>query len=115
MALTCHGAGEASLTRTASRIAAQHHATFTVLAVGSWLHQNPHQATAVRDGGHDLGNHSSSHLPMRQPPRARRVRDGIGQSSIVSLHLGMSAPSLRCLDPGRPDQPRPEGAQREPL
>jgi peptidoglycan/xylan/chitin deacetylase (PgdA/CDA1 family) len=75
VALTFHGAGDPSLTRTALRIAAEHHATFTVLAVGSWLEQNPHLAAAILDGGHDLGNHTWSHLPMRQLSSAQARRE----------------------------------------
>jgi peptidoglycan/xylan/chitin deacetylase (PgdA/CDA1 family) len=42
-------------------IVGQHRAQITVLAVGTWLAAHPDAARMVRDGGHDLGNHTWSH------------------------------------------------------
>jgi peptidoglycan/xylan/chitin deacetylase (PgdA/CDA1 family) len=92
VALTFHGAGDPSLTRTALRIAAAHHATVTVLAVGSWLEQNPHLAAAILDGGHDLGNHTWSHLPMRHLSSAQARRE-ISRAAAVLTSLTGSAGS----------------------
>ncbi len=39
----------------------QHGARITVLAVGTWLAEHPDAARMVRDGGHELGNHTWSH------------------------------------------------------
>lgn len=66
VALTFHGAGEAALTTRALAALAAAGAHATVLAVGTWLEQNPALAAAVLDGGHELGNHTWSHLPMRR-------------------------------------------------
>jgi peptidoglycan/xylan/chitin deacetylase (PgdA/CDA1 family) len=33
----------------------------TVLAVGTWLEENPHMARLILDGGHELGNHTEHH------------------------------------------------------
>jgi len=65
VALTFHGAGDPTLCRRVLAEAAAAHAHLTVLAVGTWLRQNPTLAAAIVDGGHDLGNHTWSHLPMR--------------------------------------------------
>jgi len=74
VALTFHGAGPASLCRQALAVVASAQARITVLAVGTWLRQNPALAAAIVDAGHDLGNHTWSHLPMRRlhAPEARR-------------------------------------------
>src|SRR6478609_624969 len=69
VALTFHGFGDPALTRRALKILAAAHAHATVLAVGTWLEANPHLASAVLDGGHDLGNHTWSHQVM---PRLSR-------------------------------------------
>lgn len=61
MALTFHGAGELAITRQVLDILAQHRARVTVLAVGTWLRDNPDAAAMVLDGGHELGNHTWSH------------------------------------------------------
>jgi peptidoglycan/xylan/chitin deacetylase (PgdA/CDA1 family) len=37
----------------------------TVLAVGIWLDSEPAMAHRVLSGGHELGNHTQHHLPMR--------------------------------------------------
>jgi peptidoglycan/xylan/chitin deacetylase (PgdA/CDA1 family) len=65
VALTFHGAGDPALCRRVLAEAAAADAHVTVLAVGTWLRQNPNLAGAIVDGGHDLGNHTWSHLPMR--------------------------------------------------
>jgi peptidoglycan/xylan/chitin deacetylase (PgdA/CDA1 family) len=66
VALTFHGAGEPALCRRVLAEAAAAHAHLTILAVGTWLRQNPTLAGAIVEGGHDLGNHTWSHLPMRR-------------------------------------------------
>ncbi|NKQ52668.1 polysaccharide deacetylase family protein [Amycolatopsis sp. K13G38] len=61
IALTFHGAGELSLTRRVLDLLAQHGAQATVLAVGTWLASSPDGIRMVRDGGHEIGNHTWSH------------------------------------------------------
>jgi peptidoglycan/xylan/chitin deacetylase (PgdA/CDA1 family) len=41
------------------------HAQVTVFAVGSWLDADPRMARLILDAGHELGNHTYHHLPMR--------------------------------------------------
>jgi peptidoglycan/xylan/chitin deacetylase (PgdA/CDA1 family) len=64
VALTFHGQGAVGLTEAALRHAARAQAGLTVMAVGSWLEQNPSLAGRIIDAGHDLGNHTWSHLQM---------------------------------------------------
>ncbi|WP_410622516.1 polysaccharide deacetylase family protein [Amycolatopsis sp. cmx-8-4] len=61
VALTFHGAGDPQVTRQVLDLVHQHNARITVLAVGTWLAAHPDAARMVRDGGHELGNHTWSH------------------------------------------------------
>ena len=88
VALTFHGAGDASLTRTVLRIAAEHSAGLTVLAVGSWLDANRSLASAILDGGHDLGNHTWSHLPMRRLSSAQARREVSRAAALLTSLTG---------------------------
>ncbi len=88
VALTFHGAGDPSLTRTVLRIAAEHSAGLTVLAVGSWLDGNRALASAILDGGHDLGNHTWSHLPMRRLSSAEARREVSRAAALLTSLTG---------------------------
>jgi peptidoglycan/xylan/chitin deacetylase (PgdA/CDA1 family) len=66
VALTFHGAGDPGLARRALDLAATAEAGLTVLAVGTWLEQTPALAGEILQAGHDLGNHTWSHQPMRR-------------------------------------------------
>ncbi|MEV6446400.1 polysaccharide deacetylase family protein [Amycolatopsis sp. NPDC051716] len=61
VALTFHGAGDPQVTRQVLDVVHQHGARITVLAVGTWLAEHPDAARMIRDGGHELGNHTWSH------------------------------------------------------
>jgi peptidoglycan/xylan/chitin deacetylase (PgdA/CDA1 family) len=65
VALTFHGAGDPSTTRRVLATLADVGARATVFAVGGWLEENPALAPAILDAGHELGNHTYRHLPMR--------------------------------------------------
>lgn len=71
VALTFHGAGDPALTRTVLAEARAAGARLTVLAVGTWLEANPSLAKAILDAGHELGNHTWAHLPMRRLSAAK--------------------------------------------
>ncbi|HEU4676551.1 MAG TPA: polysaccharide deacetylase family protein [Motilibacteraceae bacterium] len=66
VALTFHGAGDRALGRALLKELADAQVKVTVLAVGTWLDEQPDTARAVLDGGHELGNHTWHHQPMRQ-------------------------------------------------
>lgn len=78
VALTFHGNGDPTL---AQRLLDQvEHAgvKVTVLAVGIWLDGHPDLARRILRGGHDLGNHTMHHRPMRALAAAevdREIRD----------------------------------------
>ncbi|MFE7563998.1 polysaccharide deacetylase family protein [Kitasatospora sp. NPDC057500] len=73
VALTFHGSGDPALATALLEIAEQHGAGLTVLAVGSWLDQQPQMARRILDGGHELGNHTQNHqnISTMAPDRAR--------------------------------------------
>lgn len=86
VALTFHGAGDPSLTRGALAALAAADAKVTVMAVGTWLQQNPSLARAVLDAGHELGNHTWSHQAMRRlGPVACRTEIARAKALITEL------------------------------
>lgn len=64
VALTFHGAGSLSITRSVLAALAAASAKATVMAVGTWLASTPDGIRMVRDGGHEIGNHTWSHGNM---------------------------------------------------
>lgn len=78
VALTFHGAGDATIARELLAIFAAHTAKVTVLAVGTWLESNPHMGREIVAAGHELGNHTYRHLDIdsldAQAARAEIVR-----------------------------------------
>lgn len=61
VALTFHGGGDPATATSILDICAQRGAHVTVLAIGTWLQDNPTMASAILSGGHDLDNHTWSH------------------------------------------------------
>lgn len=78
VALTFHGAGEPSLGRALLAELARARTHVTVLAVGTWLDEQPTLAKAVLDGGHELGNHTWHHDPMRELSAAKAYSEVVG-------------------------------------
>jgi len=85
VALTFHGSGDRALDRQVLQALSKGGAHVTVLAVGTWLAQNPDAASMVLDLGHELGNHTWSHQTMSrlsvaaQRTEIERCRDRIAQ------------------------------------
>ena len=73
VALTFHGAGDPRLATAVLEIAEKRGVHLTVMAVGSWLDQQPQMARRVLDGGHELGNHTQNHqnITGMSPDQAR--------------------------------------------
>ncbi|GHA83666.1 MULTISPECIES: polysaccharide deacetylase family protein [Streptomyces] len=78
VALTFHGAGDPALARAVLAEAERAGARLTVLAVGSWLDEHPGMARRILDGGHDLGNHTQSHLDINAMDEARAYAEITG-------------------------------------
>ncbi|MFD8704534.1 polysaccharide deacetylase family protein [Kitasatospora sp. NPDC059648] len=73
VALTCHGSGDPKLATALLEAAEQRGARLTVMAVGSWLDQQPQMVRRILDAGHELGNHTQNHLNISAmtPDQAR--------------------------------------------
>jgi peptidoglycan/xylan/chitin deacetylase (PgdA/CDA1 family) len=65
VALTFHGAGDPAIARAVLQELEHARVRATVLAVGTWLDAEPAMADRVLSHGHELGNHTQHHLPMR--------------------------------------------------
>jgi peptidoglycan/xylan/chitin deacetylase (PgdA/CDA1 family) len=61
VALTFHGQGDPAIATALLAEAERAGARITVMAVGSWLDQQPAMARRILDGGHELGNHTQNH------------------------------------------------------
>ncbi|HEY5835876.1 polysaccharide deacetylase family protein [Streptomyces sp.] len=64
VALTFHAQGEPELAAALLAEAERAGARLTVLAVGTWLDTYPELARRVLDGGHELGNHTQTHVDI---------------------------------------------------
>jgi peptidoglycan/xylan/chitin deacetylase (PgdA/CDA1 family) len=79
--LTFHGAGDAGIARQLLAIFDAHHASVTVLAVGTWLASTPQMGHEIVDAGHELGNHTFTHpdlealVPTAVRAEIERCRD----------------------------------------
>ena len=71
VALTFHGAGDVELARKILAIAKDKKAAITVMAVGTWLADNPGIGREILAAGHQLGNHTYSHLDINSLPVAQ--------------------------------------------
>jgi peptidoglycan/xylan/chitin deacetylase (PgdA/CDA1 family) len=64
VALTFHGQGDPALAERVLGALESAGARGTVLAVGSWLAEQPALARRILAGGHELGNHTQHHLDL---------------------------------------------------
>jgi peptidoglycan/xylan/chitin deacetylase (PgdA/CDA1 family) len=78
VALTFHGAGPLPIARAVLNELRRGGVQVTVLAVGSWLDSEPAAARLVLDQGHELGNHTAHHLPMRSLPAGTALAEITG-------------------------------------
>jgi len=68
VALTFHTAGDAAITQSLLDQAAQLDARLTFFIVGQWAAANPGIVAAILAGGHELGNHTWSHIDLPALP-----------------------------------------------
>jgi peptidoglycan/xylan/chitin deacetylase (PgdA/CDA1 family) len=64
VALTFHGQGDPAIATSLLGEAERAGARLTVLAVGTWLDEQPQLARRILDGGHELGNHTLHHVDI---------------------------------------------------
>jgi peptidoglycan/xylan/chitin deacetylase (PgdA/CDA1 family) len=89
VALTFHGAGEVALADQLLGLLERHDVQATVMAVGTWLEAAPQMAHRVSRGGHDLGNHTLHHYPMRDLA-ARAALDEVEGCARILQHTAGS-------------------------
>nr|WP_238345201.1 polysaccharide deacetylase family protein [Actinopolymorpha cephalotaxi] len=95
VALTFHGAGDPSTAEALLRVAEHVKAPLTVLAVGTWLSQNPTMADRIRRGGHELGNHTLHHLPMRTLDQSQAYDEISGCAAVLRRLTGSAGTWFR--------------------
>ncbi len=88
VALTFHGAGDPKLAAALLGEVARAGARITVLAVGSWLEAYPAMARHILDGGHELGNHTLTHPPLRHLDAAACYREVVGCRQVLQRLTG---------------------------
>lgn len=62
IAVTFDAAWSADDTDELIEILKKHNAEATVFAVGSWVRENPEAVKKIYDAGHEIGNHSDTHV-----------------------------------------------------
>lgn len=90
LALTFHGAGDPALATLVLAELRSAGTLVTVFAVGSWLAANPSMASAILDSGHDLGNHTYHHLPMRSLGAGAAVDEVARCAAVLKQQTGSS-------------------------
>ena len=93
VALTFHGAGDPALAQRILASAERAGAHVTILAVGTWLQQYPTVADRILRGGHELGNHTLHHRPMRLMDEATAYAEIVGGQRLVHAHTTATLPT----------------------
>ncbi len=83
VALTFHGAGDPALAQRILAAAEKAGSHVTILAVGTWLQQYPAVADRILRGGHELGNHTLHHRPMRLMDESTAYAEIVGGQRLV--------------------------------
>lgn len=89
VALTFHGAGDIGYAREILRIAGEKRARITVMAVGTWLKDNPFIGKEILAGGHELGNHTLSHLDINSLPEKEARAEIVGCRELLRQTAGV--------------------------
>jgi peptidoglycan/xylan/chitin deacetylase (PgdA/CDA1 family) len=71
VALTFHGQGEPAVVGRLLDEITRGGARVTVLAVGTWLAEQPRLARRILDDGHELGNHTQHHADIKSMTEAQ--------------------------------------------
>ena len=88
VALTFHGSGSTALAVELLRAVERARVKITVLAVGTWLRHHPGMAPRILGGGHELGNHTLHHYPMRGLSRTVALDEINGCANILRKEVG---------------------------
>lgn len=91
VALTFHGAGDPGIADRILTAIEQGGGAATVLAVGTWLQGYPAVGRRILSGGHELGNHTLHHRPMRLMDEATAYAEIVGgQREVRKIVTGPS-------------------------
>lgn len=88
MALTFHGAGDIGYARQILQIARSKNAHITVMAVGTWLADNPEIGREILAAGHEIGNHTLSHLDINSLPEGQMRTEVVGCRDVLQRTTG---------------------------
>jgi peptidoglycan/xylan/chitin deacetylase (PgdA/CDA1 family) len=95
VALTFHGAGDPQIARQLLAIFAANHAKVTVFAVGTWLAADPRIAGEIVAAGHELGNHTYSHLDIDSLPEAAAAQEIVRCRDLLVAQVGSGGTYFR--------------------
>ena len=95
VALTFHGAGDIGYAREILAIAKQKDAKITVMVVGTWLADNPTIGREILAGGHDIGNHTLSHLDINSLSESDMRAEVLGCRDILMRTTGVPGSYFR--------------------
>jgi peptidoglycan/xylan/chitin deacetylase (PgdA/CDA1 family) len=95
VALTFHGAGDPQIARQLLAIFAANHAKVTVFAVGTWLAADPQIAGEIVAAGHELGNHTYSHLDIDSLSEAAAVQEIVRCRDLLVAQVGSGGTYFR--------------------
>lgn len=88
VALTFHGAGDLVYARQILQIARAKNAHITVMAVGTWLADNPQIGRQILAAGHEIGNHTLSHIDINSLSEEEMRVEVVGCRDILRRTTG---------------------------
>lgn len=88
VSLTFHGGGDPALGTAILAALAKRRTHVTVFAIGLWLEANPTMAAAILGAGHELGNHTYSHQPMRDLSASQDYSEIEGCKQVLKTQTG---------------------------
>ncbi|MET3807871.1 peptidoglycan/xylan/chitin deacetylase (PgdA/CDA1 family) [Nakamurella sp. UYEF19] len=95
LALTFHGAGDIAYAREILAIAKRKNARITVMVVGTWLADNPAIGREILAGGHEIGNHTLTHLDINSLSETAMRAEVVGCRDILLRTTGVPGAYFR--------------------
>lgn len=102
VALTFHTAGDPAITHQILADAARLGAKLTFFLVGNWAEGNPATVKMIVDGGHELGNHTWSHIDMPHLSAAGMATEITKCADVLATQTGSISKYFR---PSQTDVP----------
>jgi peptidoglycan/xylan/chitin deacetylase (PgdA/CDA1 family) len=95
VALTFHGQGDPVLAGAVLDLLLSKKTQVTVLAVGTWLAEQPDVARRILGDGHELGNHTQHHLAIADLPTAAAHAEIAECAAALTALTGSIGPWFR--------------------